>query len=91
MYNQYKYLASVVGTFFRLIPNFFLLFCSDLAAFICPTLLADIPKPNRKSAKDLPPETPLVFYFILYSTFTFCIKPHSNPIIDNIQDWNHNS
>ena len=39
------------GDLFRLLANFLLLYCSDLAVLIFPTLLADIQRPNWKSAQ----------------------------------------
>ena len=48
MYNLDNY---SVGYLFRLLANFFLLFFSDLAVLILPTLLADVQRPIWKSAQ----------------------------------------
>ena len=40
-----------VGDLFRLLANCFLLFCSDLALLIFPTLLVDLKRPNYRLAQ----------------------------------------
>ena len=46
-----NYLDPVVSDLFRMLANCFLLFRSDMAVFIFPTLLLDLQKPNEKSAQ----------------------------------------
>ena len=71
MYNQtMSYQDPPVKVLFRLLVNWFLLFCSDLAVLIFPMLLVDFQRPNWKSAQGpreeeiqlLNPNSPLVFY-----------------------------
>ena len=75
MYYPDNYQTQVVETIFSLLPYCFLLFCSDLAVFIFPMLLADIQIPNGKSENNLliwielhiasTTGAPLFFYFNL--------------------------
>ena len=73
MYNLDNYLFPVVRTF-CLLANCFMLFCSDLAVLIFPTLLADIP--NWKSAKGPHPVNtqvlnpcPLYYFALIFCRF----------------------
>ena len=54
----------------RIIANFFLLFCSDLAMLIFPTLLADIQRPNlkRHSVHEVRTFSYLTFFPFYYFT-----------------------
>ena len=49
IYNTYNYLPEVLRPFFSISKLLF--FCRDSAVFIFPTPLADIQRPNWKSAQ----------------------------------------
>ena len=68
--HQDNYLDPPVEDLFRLLENFFLLFSSDFAALIFPTLLVEFQRLNWKSAQGprggdmhlFTPFPPLLFY-----------------------------
>ena len=82
MYYPDNYLVPVVDTFFCLLANCFLLFCSDLDMLIFPTLLDDIQRLNLKSVQSPNPvnikfynQCPLYsFTLILICTYMQVIK-----------------